>query len=1186
MLVALACRKSGAPENFVKLQVEAWRQARFHVKTGFGVSNEWYEHTEEKPLFGTLQGGKGSPDYWNHTNSLAINAFAEGNSGATFADPFDECCSYRPLDAFVDDTTLISNNFRENLMRPPTLVEMVETANQINQRWERCLSTTGGKLNFDKCLTYLLSWKFAESGQPQLRSKREIEEVTGVSPISFTDTSGRKATIQHKDISEWHRSLGIRIQPNLSRTDEIARIKQKCNEFAEKFKYSRLSREEATLAWRTIAVPSISYAIHTFALTKKEWREIQSRLTQCVASACGFNRCTPKQVVQAPAHCGGCGFGDFFAIQGAHMVSTLITHLRHGGEVGKLLQIYLQWFQRLLGTESLSIRNPGQRMDYMPGRWIQSLCSFLQEAKLSINVPIIKIPQARRENDKMIMETAVEAGMQRNELCKLNWCRLFLKVEWLSEITTSDGKYLLPTLNETIPRVTSRSTSRWPVQEFPGPRSWGVFRKFLRSITERRSRKLINPLGKWINLSGRLWSFYWEVDSGMIAMAPPSGEQKWQVFLTREHPGGRVKFNLDDPPFDSDHRIGKIIPTDVKQTMICEQRYGITEPPPDNDYGRATKQELATSWTEFLNNEPIWSQTLLDKTSINNPTTLMQSIINGDIIAASCGAVSSCKKKGSFTWNILTAGGTTVASGWGHVHGSEISESKCRAYGTLASVAFLNRYTNFYGIYNNCKSNRVIASDNMTNDYNNMVTRGRNSPRIFMKHNTEIMLAIQDEFTSMGGANKLLTPESRVNEQWWKEWQRTSKKTARTALGMAMDMKSAMPEIPAARAYLLNRDQLMVDTSAETLIRTQARAELQKYLADRWEWSEEITNEMAWKEREAALALVSENFKRFIVKTSIGWLCTNHKRKKWGMASSDMCDACNEVETNNHLFQCTANASFRNDVINTVSQVANKIGTDPRIHHDLIQLLKDPKDTMELRTNGGRVAASAGAMNLWRGFIPLPWVRQQRLFDLEANKKQRTEAEDRWAVKMIVALWEANFQIWDNRNSRIHDNPENQREREETKERMRSAKEALQSIPWADRAFMEGQLHNEDVWTVETMKTWIENAQKIIRKAKSEENQRQTRMDISKWFRQGGSSTGPQLEERDLRQRGGTMGTRDKGTSRPQAEANDSINRKVRSQAVLYHNQENTVQFKFLGDSSPGFRVDSWVSSDSCSAAG
>jgi hypothetical protein len=76
--------------------------------------------------------------------------------------------------------------------------------------------------------------------------------------------------------------------------------------------------------------------------------------------------------------------------------------------------------------------------------------------------------------------------------------RLFLQVECLSDVCTADGLTTDPGLEEKPPKVSSQSTIKWPRQGLPGPRSWAVWRRFLRPYTrDSTNNRLRQTLGPW-----------------------------------------------------------------------------------------------------------------------------------------------------------------------------------------------------------------------------------------------------------------------------------------------------------------------------------------------------------------------------------------------------------------------------------------------------------------------------------------------------------------------------------------------------------------------------------------------------------------------------------------------------------------------------------------------------------------
>mmetsp|Transcript_17189 Transcript_17189/g.28567 ORF Transcript_17189/g.28567 Transcript_17189/m.28567 type:complete len:92 (+) Transcript_17189:391-666(+) len=74
----------------------------------------------------------------------------------------------RWLNAFVDDTELGINNFRDG---PEELNDMLDDFEAAAQKWEQLLFTSGGALELSKCSWYYLHWSWDIHGREQDRQR-------------------------------------------------------------------------------------------------------------------------------------------------------------------------------------------------------------------------------------------------------------------------------------------------------------------------------------------------------------------------------------------------------------------------------------------------------------------------------------------------------------------------------------------------------------------------------------------------------------------------------------------------------------------------------------------------------------------------------------------------------------------------------------------------------------------------------------------------------------------------------------------------------------------------------------------------------------------------------------------------------------------------------------------------------
>jgi hypothetical protein len=84
-------------------------------------------------------------------------------------------------------------------------------------------------------------------------------------------------------------------------------------------------------------------------------------------------------------------------------------------------------------------------------------------------------------NDILIMEHMGQV-LEGEELMWFNWCRIYLKVLWVSEICTADGKYIdwYATKGEINPTKTTRW--KWPVQGLPPKNAWDCWKKGISTL--------------------------------------------------------------------------------------------------------------------------------------------------------------------------------------------------------------------------------------------------------------------------------------------------------------------------------------------------------------------------------------------------------------------------------------------------------------------------------------------------------------------------------------------------------------------------------------------------------------------------------------------------------------------------------------------------------------------------------
>ena len=135
------------------------------------------------------------------------------------------------------------------------------------------------------------------------------------------------------------------------------------------------------------------------------------------------------------------------------------------------------------GISTPVLENNKWKIKYVNSTWSTSLVQELQQYNIQIKMQTIFKLTKQRINDSNIIEIELKNNDKLTTAAKpFNTCRIFLQVNYLSEITTIDGK----TLDDTIigANITKRSNFKLicPNQIQPKLEHW---KKWIKKIKQR-----------------------------------------------------------------------------------------------------------------------------------------------------------------------------------------------------------------------------------------------------------------------------------------------------------------------------------------------------------------------------------------------------------------------------------------------------------------------------------------------------------------------------------------------------------------------------------------------------------------------------------------------------------------------------------------------------------------------------
>jgi hypothetical protein len=365
---------------------------------------------------------------------------------------------------------------------------------------------------------------------------------------------------------------------------------------------------------------------------------------------------------------GGLGWRHIYFEQGIQHILTIIKHLRTPGSFQSLLRIVLDWHQVIAGVLFSPLYLPSVPIKYIKCPWIDITCNMLLHCSAQLTIPGITLPKPKRVHDECIMEGLSHLNLPAATLERVNACRLWLRVETLSDISTLHGDRIDRIAWLGLGRIPCND-SDWPEQPRPQDTVWGKWRKALsdaRCTNDRRyvlasqPGRLTQRLGAWLsdyapqnaprwrksNLvqHSTQWLYHWNRQHEQYERLSTATPLEFGL-ATYLRPANPILVSLDDIPADA----VPAQPTNDGQFLRLNRLHTpdmLASPP---------LAPPAQSFLDHLLTLPEWQQDLLAGTHLTNGhDSLGQHLLQGDrlFFCSDGGAKDNAR---SFGWVIATA---------------------------------------------------------------------------------------------------------------------------------------------------------------------------------------------------------------------------------------------------------------------------------------------------------------------------------------------------------------------------------------------------------------------------------------------------------------------------------------------------------------------------------------------------
>jgi hypothetical protein len=111
----------------------------------------------------------------------------------------------------------------------------------------------------------------------------------------------------------------------------------------------------------------------------------------------------------------------------------------------------------------------------MTENWITGIWEHLHGCKSTLKITVKWKPLPNRNNDVAVMEALTETDkFSAKDLKEINPCRIYLRVFFISDISTHDGQRITDWVHKGKREGGRKSSWAWPVQQ--RPTSWKAWK--------------------------------------------------------------------------------------------------------------------------------------------------------------------------------------------------------------------------------------------------------------------------------------------------------------------------------------------------------------------------------------------------------------------------------------------------------------------------------------------------------------------------------------------------------------------------------------------------------------------------------------------------------------------------------------------------------------------------------------
>ena len=180
------------------------------------------------------------------------------------------------------------------------------------------------------------------------------------------------------------------------------------------------------------------------------------------------------------------------------------------------------WAQYGVGTSQPLLTDVTSKWPHFEAKWFRSLRQYLRNIGGEIRLKDTYVPRTQRKHNVFLMDIVLSSKkFGPASIRRINYCRLYLNVTLLSDITRPDGSRLdKAAYDGNLTQLLSTNPGLSVNQPKPNNKAWQEWRKFLHLLVHRDvALHLKNPLTEWIVAPSqytRRWKYLYSRDQDRL----------------------------------------------------------------------------------------------------------------------------------------------------------------------------------------------------------------------------------------------------------------------------------------------------------------------------------------------------------------------------------------------------------------------------------------------------------------------------------------------------------------------------------------------------------------------------------------------------------------------------------------------------------------------------------------------